>query len=120
MTNFTWEFIVILGEVRVLKMVNGTDKDCKGVVVTCFKEILKFPFREAREKPLKLRVQSHDWLYTFQKSVLAHIICYDSEVYNVAQGFVRFRIYSMLLIVNEVVCEKREKIMLKNIRNVCF
>jgi len=47
-----------LDEVRVLKMVNGTDKGFKGVVVTCFKEILTFPFRETRGKPLKQ--QSHD------------------------------------------------------------
>ena len=37
-------------------VVNGTDKDCKGVVVSCFKEILKFPFREARGKQLKRQI----------------------------------------------------------------
>jgi hypothetical protein len=39
-------------------VVNGTDKDFKSVVVTCFKEILKYPFREARGIPPKL--QSHN------------------------------------------------------------
>jgi hypothetical protein len=50
-------------------VVNGADKDFKGVVMTCFKEILKFPSREARGKQLKR--QSHVSLYSFQKSVLS-------------------------------------------------
>lgn len=47
-----------MGEVRVVVVANGTDKDLKDVVVNCFKEILKFPFRKARGKLLKR--QSHN------------------------------------------------------------